>query len=863
MRKFLTLIFVTFTFLTIYSQKQSLEYFLPTCTYDSKIPTPESVLGYQVGEWHASHDQVVMYLRALADASPRIVLQEYARSYENRPLLHLYITSEANHARLEDIRKEHLKLSDPTQSATVDISEMPTVVYQGFTIHGNEPSGGNASMLVAYHLAAGQCQEVQNILDNTVILFDPILNPDGFHRFSTWVNAHRSKNMSSDPNDREYNEVFPRGRTNHYWFDLNRDWLLLAHPESRGRVAKFHEWKPNILTDHHEMGTNQTFFFMPGIQTRIHPLTPKRNQELTAEIGKFHAAALDDLGSLYFTEERYDDYYYGKGSTYPDANGCIGILFEQASSRGHLQQTENGLMSFPFTIRNQAATAMSTLRAAVDLRKDLLNFQRDFYKTAMDEARKDSRKGFVFSESKDRSRLRHFVNLLQSHGIQIHTLQQDFSEGDKKFAKENSFYVPLEQPQYRLIKATFDPIFEFDDSLFYDVSAFTLPMAYNIAYTGVKKTPTISTINTEAMPTLGKTEGKVIGEKSTYGYIFEWQEYYAPNALYELLAEDLIVKVGTQPLTIPTEEGIKRFDYGTILVPVGNNQTRSADDIFTLINKVAKKNSLNIYAVKTGLTPTGIDLGSGDFKLLKKPEILLLAGSGVSSYDAGEVWHLLDQRYDIPITKMDVSRLGRADLSKYNCMVMVDGSYSSISDQSSKLKTWVQEGGTLIAFKRAIRWATSNGISSVKFKRKENKNDDNQQRPYEKMSADNGAHVIGGAIFKTELDLTHPLGFGYHRASLPIFRRGTLFLQPAKNPYATPLRYSDSPLLSGYISQRNLEALKNSASIVVTGTGRGKVINMADNTNFRAFWYGTNKLFANAIFFGHIINSGAVARGDE
>ncbi|MFK8009725.1 MAG: M14 family metallopeptidase [Saprospiraceae bacterium] len=850
MRKILTITFLAFTFVFSFSQKNAINYFLPDCEYDTKIPTPESVLGYQVGEWHASHDQVVMYLRELSKVSPRIVMKEYARSYENRPLYHLYITSETNHARLDDIKKEHYQLSQPDQSTDVDISKMPSVVYQGFSIHGNEPSGGNASMLVAYHLAAGKCAEVNDILDNVIILLDPVYNPDGFHRFSTWANSHKSKNMSSDPNDREYNEVFPRGRTNHYWFDLNRDWLLLAHPESQGRVAKFQEWKPNILTDHHEMGTNQTFFFMPGIQTRIHPLTPKKNQELTAKIGTFHAKALDKIGSLYFTEERYDDYYYGKGSTYPDANGSVGILFEQASSRGHLQETDNGLMSFPFTIRNQTATAMSTLQAASSMREELLDYQREFYQSAMQEAKKDNRKGYVFSEKKDKSRLTHFVNLLQKHDIQVQTLQQNISAGGKQFDQEHSYYVPLEQPQYRLIKSVFDPIFKFDDSLFYDVSTFTLPMAYNIDYQEV----TGKKILHEAMPHLGKPEGKVVGGKSEYAYLFEWNEYYAPNALNELLSKNLIVKVGTQQLKIETSEGIKLFDYGTIQIPVGNNQRGTSAEIFDLVKKVASKNQLKIYAVKTGLTPMGSDLGSGDFKVLEKPEVLLLVGSGVNSYDAGEVWHLLDQRYDMPITKMDVSRFSRADLSRYNVIVMVDGSYNSISNQSEKLKTWVQKGGTLIPFKRAIRWAKSKGISKVTFKKSsDNKSKDKKRRPYEKQGADAGAEVIGGAIFQTELDLTHPLGFGYHNSSLPIFRRGTLFMEPAKNPYATPLVYTSSPLLSGYISKKNLKTLSNSASIVVSGMGQGKVINMADNTNFRAFWYGTNKLFANAIFFGNII----------
>jgi hypothetical protein len=213
---------------------------------------------------------------------------------------------------------------------------------------------------------------VDSLLNETVILLDPSFNPDGLNRFASWVNTHKSQTLVTDPVSRELNEAWPGGRTNHYWFDLNRDWLYVQHPESQGRIAKFHEWKPNILTDHHEMGSNSTFFFQPGVPSRINPLTPQKNRELTAKIGTFHARYLDKIGSLYFTEEDYDDFYYGKGSTFPDVNGAVGILFEQASSRGHAQETINGVLSFPFTIRNQVTTSFSTLAAARALRTELL-----------------------------------------------------------------------------------------------------------------------------------------------------------------------------------------------------------------------------------------------------------------------------------------------------------------------------------------------------------------------------------------------------------------------------------------------------------------------------------------------------------
>ena len=375
------LLLVLFTSITLQAQKNqlSLDYYLPEdVTYNTAIPTPEDVLGYVPGTWHVSHDKLVSYMKVLAKASDRIHIEQQGLTYEDRPLLLLTITSPENNNRLEAIRQDHLALTE-TASERLNTNELPVVVYQGFSIHGNEPSGSNAALVAAYYLAAAQGPKINELLKHTVILFDPSLNPDGLQRFAYWANTNKSKHINTDPQDREYDEVWPGGRTNHYWFDMNRDWLPVQLPESRARIATFHKWHPNILTDHHEMGSNSSFFFQPGIPSRTHPLTPALNQELTKNIGNYHAKALDNIGSLYYTEEDYDDFYYGKGSTFPDINGSIGILFEQASSRGHAQETDNGVLTFPFTIRNQFTAALSTLDAAVGMRTELLDYQRDFY----------------------------------------------------------------------------------------------------------------------------------------------------------------------------------------------------------------------------------------------------------------------------------------------------------------------------------------------------------------------------------------------------------------------------------------------------------------------------------------------------
>jgi hypothetical protein len=305
-------------------QKPALDYYLPTdVRYDQNIPAPASWLGYEVGEWHTSHDQLIGYMRALDAASDRISLQEYGRSHENRPLVCLTITDPSNFARLDDIRSARQQLFDPKGAGKPNLKDMPAVYYMGYSIHGNEASGDHASMLVAYYLAAGQSQELTQLLKNTVILLDPCFNPDGLQRFANWINTNKSQTLSADPAGNEYNEPWPRGRTNHYGFDLNRDWLVARQPESVGRVALFQEWRPNILTDHHEMGSNSTFFFQPGVPGRVNPITPARNQELTAKIATYHARLLSEKKILFYTGENFDDFYYGKGSTYPYAQDPV------------------------------------------------------------------------------------------------------------------------------------------------------------------------------------------------------------------------------------------------------------------------------------------------------------------------------------------------------------------------------------------------------------------------------------------------------------------------------------------------------------------------------------------------------------
>lgn len=821
---------------------QELSYYLPSdVTYNKLIPKPKDIIHHEVGEWHVTHDRLVNYMQAIATAAPeRVKLETMGFTYESRPQLLLVITSKNNHARLEQIRQQHLLLSDPSKSASLNISDMPIVVYVGHSIHGNEPSGSNAALVSAYYLAAAQGKEIDDMLENVVILFDPSFNPDGLQRFSTWANQHKSKTLVTDPNSREFNEVWPGGRFNHYWFDLNRDWLPAVHPESQNRVRLYHQWKPNILTDHHEQGSNASFFFQPGVPSRVNPLTPKKNQELTEKLGRFHAKYLDKIGSLYFTKENYDDFYYGKGSTFPDINGAIGILFEQASSRGHAQETGNGILRFPFTIKNQFVTVLSTLEGARQLRKEFLEFQRDFYKQSVS----NQNIGYVFGDKNDRGKTFLFIEMIQRHGIVIHEYA---GANDNEFEKGTAYTVSLNQPQQVLIKAIFDKQLTFTDSLFYDISSWTMPLAYGIPYKEAAITATGKKLDDLKMPV-----GELLGGKSEYGYLMEWDEFYAPRALLELQQAGLITKVATNKTEISTSAGLKKFDYGTILIPV-TMQEKSSEQVFQLINLVAQKNALKIYSMQSGTASVGSDLGSSKYLSLKLPVVAMLVGTGVNALDAGEVWHLMDQRLNIPASHLDVAGFNRIDISKYSTIIMVSGSYGDVN--KDKLKTWVQAGGVLIVLEEAVTWAAQNGIASVTFKKIKSAEDSAQRMPYVQREQVDGAQQMSGAIFGADVDLTHPLAYGYNQKTVSLFKANKVFMEKSKNPYATPFYYGSTPLQSGYISRENASAIKNSAAVIVNTVGSGRVINIADNPNLRGFWLGGTKLLMNAIFFGKIIDA--------
>lgn len=836
--KFIYSLLLCIPFLSI-GQKTSLDYYLPqNGAYNTKIPTPKSILNFELGEMHTDHTQVANYMREVAKASDRIKIETTGYTFENRPLQLLTISSPKNLANIDEILKRHVAITDANTNNS-DLSDLPIVVYLGYSIHGNESSGTGAAIALTYYLAANDSPELMKTLDKTIILLDPSFNPDGLHRFSTWVNSNKSSNLVTDPNDREFNEAWPRGRFNHYWFDMNRDWLPVQLPESQARIKTFRKWIPNVLCDFHEMGTNSTYFFQPGEPTRTNPLTPELNQILTRKIAGYHAKALDKIGSSYFVEENYDDFYYGKGSSYPDINGAIGILFEQASSRGHAQESANGILTFPFTIRNQFTTSLSTLQATTDMREELLAYQRDFYKNAKMDSNKSKVKGYVFGDEKDASRVHELAKILSQHKIKIQELKEDVVINKKKFSKNLSYIIPVAQQNTKLINAIFDRQLQFKDSLFYDISAWSFDLAFNLNFEGVN---TLDNAGSDYVPNLKKG---FVSKKSEIGYLVEWTDHKSPKLLNQLLAKGLRVRTTKKPFT----HNGKMFSYGSLFVPV-QNQELNSDEIFTYLSQSIPEYAIEITGVETGFTD-GINLGNPNFVTLTQPKVAMIVGQGVDPSDAGEIWYMFDQKAAMPLTKIDMEQLEGVNLSKYTTLILANGSYAKISAKTAtKIGQWVQNGGTLIAYQDAIKWLNKNELTELTLK---TSNMEAKAVSFEQTDDYKGAQEIAGAIFETRLDLSHPINFGMPRNTLPIFRNTSIMIEPNKNSYNNPIQYTKTPLISGYISKEKLALLKETVPFQCIKKGDGNIIVFTDNTNFRAFWLGTEKLLWNAIFFSKLM----------
>ena len=824
-------------------------YFYPDAqgSMNPKIPTPENFLGYAVGSQHTRHDKIVEYIKELSKVSDRVSYRIIGETYEHRQQIAAVFTAAGNQVKLEEIRKAHL-----AGQLTGNTAAVPLVIHLGYNVHGNEPSSSEAALLTAYYLAASESTETLKWLNEMVILMDPDINPDGRDRHSNWANMHKADPAVADPADREHNEIWPGGRSNHYWFDLNRDWFLGTFPETRNRIRFFHEWRPYVQTDHHEQGTNSTHYFDPGKYSSNNPIVPDYlYNKIYPKYAEYFAGAMNKIGSMYFTKESFDKLYPGYGSSYINFYGGAGFLFEQASSRGHVQETTTIPLTFAFTIRNHFTMSMALIRASLAEKGSLLTLRSEFYKTAAEQARKSAVKGYLFGDAKDETRNRAFVNMLLMHEIEVYENEQPITAAGKKFEAGKSYYVPVEQSNYMMVKSVFEKAIPYTDSTFYDASTWSLIHAYGLPYAEMK---TVSAKGNRINNLPQRTIPPVV--KSNYAYVFELTDYNAHKAIHALQTGGAIIQTAFKPFTLDVNGKAKEFGFGSISIPV-NDQHISSDSLFQLVKKVSQHSAVTIHTVSTGYSTAGIDLGSNLMRTVTPVKAAMLVGTSVVSTEAGEVWHLLDERIQLPVTKIDLLTLNRAKLDRYNTLIMVSGTYALIDKNSAdKIKAWVQNGGTLITLKSATEWAIRQGMTREKLIPATDTVKSAEKHRYNfDIAADNeGSRGLGGSIFSVDLDTTHPIGFGFTGRSVSVYRNAQTFLAPSTNPYSTIAQYTENPLIGGYLHPVSAKKVKNTAAILVAQEGEGRVILFTDNPNFRGTWYGTNKLFLNALFFGSLIN---------
>ncbi|MEM6644682.1 MAG: M14 family zinc carboxypeptidase [Bacteroidota bacterium] len=841
--------------------------FDPDLSYDPAIPTPAEFFGYELGSEYAMHFQMVDYLEAVAEASDRVTMEEYGRTYEGRPLYTLTITSPANHNRIDEIRTTNLRLASGTDLSDVDASAIigsnPAVSWMGYNVHGNEPSTGETAIQVVYRLAAGTDAETQQILDDTVVIIDPCMNPDGRDRYVYWYKSSQAHMLATDPFDLEHDEIWPGGRTNHYWFDLNRDWMWLIHPESQGRVARYNEWLPQIHVDYHEQGFNANYFTMPGVPPRNLNL-PDAYDYWAEVFGNANVEEFDKHQINYATREVFDFFYPGYGSSYPSIMGAIGMLTEQGghSRGGRAVDTDDGyVLTLQQRIFDHYTTSMASLRTVAEQRAELQQYFRDFFLPKTNESETAA---YILPNNED-DYTYDVVKLMLDHDIQVHRADADFTVGDarsywsgeveRRAFDAGAFIVRTDQPKHIFINTLMQRQMAIEDSVMYDMASWSAPLAYNLDAAWTTSAPGVATTLLDAPPSrpMGVTNAD-----AQYGYVIDWQQTKAPNALAALWREGYRVRSLQEPSTI----GGEAFAAGALVVLNGRNYDHRAR-IAADMQRIAEETGVEIIGMDSGRASDGVDLASRSSAPLHQPKVALMVDAPFSSYTAGQLWYLFDRFTEFGISRIRTDAVGGLDLNEYD-VLLLPGAFGlgSALDSTTlaRIQHWVRDGGTLIGTEGSALFFTEgqSGLTPVEMAKAPEMSEDEKKKrpalkpsdvgPYSARADSSGLRRIPGSALRARLDTSHPLAFGLPE-TLYSLKQNANALEPSRG-YQMVGYYdgdADNLLASGYTSQENREKLANKVFAGVQPVGRGQVVFLVDNTQYRMFWLGPTRLMQNAV----------------
>jgi hypothetical protein len=805
---------------------------LQTFLIAQNIQSPSEFLGYEIGTQFSRHHQVVDYFKAVSTALPnQVKLEQYGKTNERRPLYLAYVTSEANMKNLETIRENNLKNTGLLEGAPS--STDTAIVWLSYNVHGNEASSTEAAMLTLYKLLT----ERQELLENTVVIIDPCINPDGRDRYVNWYNETASEPYNIDKQASEHNEPWPGGRPNHYLFDLNRDWAWATQVESQQRLDIYNKWMPHIHVDFHEQGPNEPYYFAPAAEP-FHEIISDWQRDFQTQIGQNHAKYFDAEGWLFFTRERFDLFYPSYGDTYPTYMGAIGMTYEQG---GHgmaglgILNDEGHVLTLIERLTHHTVSGISTVEIASKNAEKLNSEFAKFFDNANLKYKSYVLKGNIDNLNSLKTLLdRHEISYENPTSSKISGYNYKTGEQGSINVDANALVVHSNQPKGKMVKVLFEPNAKLTDSLTYDITAWSVPYAY-----GLDAVATTSKVYSRKM--MEKKAVETISD--SYGFVSKWSSIKDAQFLAELLKHDFKVRFTEKPFTSAGES----FERGSLIITKGDN--KHIKNLVSTINEIAQNHSQSLTKINTGFSQTTPDIGSPDVKLINNQKVAVLSGEGTSSLSYGEIWHFFEKQLKYPLTSINTDNLSRTNLSKYNVLIIPNGYYGRVLSEANmtKLKVWVRAGGKVIAIDGAIRSFAGKDGFSLKYKDSENDSNDDNLTPYADREREYTNNLITGAIFKSQVDSTHPMAFGYNDYYFTL-KLGSISYGLLESGYNVA-HLNDTKVYSGFAGK---DALKNLNETLVFGEermGSGSFIYMVDNTLFRSFWENGKLFIVNSIFF--------------
>lgn len=819
--------------------------FISTLSF-GQIKSPAEFLGYQVGSKVTPHWKVLEYYQYLANQVPnQIKMESYGETTEGRPLRVFYISSAQNIGNLENIRTNNLKLAHALEGE--GNSSSPAIVWISNNIHGNETSSIEASMMTLFELVNPNNSKSKTWLENTLVIIDPCLNPDGTERYNNWYNSVVGVKYNPELYAREHREPWPGGRYNHYYFDMNRDWAWQTQRESTLRAVIYNKWLPHIHVDFHEQGINSPYYFPPAAEP-LHEVITQWQREFQTTIGKHNAKYFDSKGWLYFTKERFDLFYPSYGDTYPIYSGAIGMTFEKAGNGsaglGVYTDDKDTLTLVDRAIQHHA----SGLNVIEIVSQNATKVVSEFEKFG-DEAASGKLSSFQsyiikYDNSRDKS-IRALLELLDKNKINYYSSSGSVKGMDYFSKKEQNHsltdkdvVIPGNQSKAALIRVLFEPEAKLTDSVTYDITAWSLPYVYGLP--AIASQTKISNLNPHQLEKINNTTG------SNFGYAIKWDGFTSAKLLAALLRNKITVKVSDQSFKIGSED----FPKGSILVMKNGNKQINTEKI---LKEEADRLQVKTYAIASGIVEGGKDLGSSDVKTIKAPKVMMMAGEGIRATNVGEVWHYFDQQLEYPIVLINPTDFSRVEWDEIDVFIMPNGSYSFLKDktQSDEFSNWIKKGGKVIALESAVSQLAGQTWSGLKTV-KQDSSSKTKPSPLKKYGdRERGAleNYTAGAIFRVTFDASHPLMFGV-KDYFTLKQDENLFqyFEPGKGwnvGYIT-----ENSKMSGFVGHSLAKKLKNGLVFGTENIGRGSVIYLTDNVLFRNFWESGKLIMANATFFG-------------